>query len=497
MVHAGDPAYPIHHFSEAFLLSANGAVLPLERIERIENFGHSMSGAVFLYRPTRAEQIAELFELARERDVRIGLRGAGRSYGDAALNTGEMVLDLQGMKRVLAWDVETGVIKIEPGVTIQQLWQQVLPDGWWIPVVPGTMLPTLGGCLASNIHGKNNWEAGPLGEHVLNFEALLPNGKLVECSPTKNKVMFYAMIGGMGMLGVFTSITLQMKRIYSGMLDVYAWAEPSLAHSLASLDEHKGNDYIVGWVDCTHTGRGLGRGQLHRANYLAQEEDDQTSRSLLSENQILPDKILGLMPKSAVWRLMQPVINNAGVRMGNMGKYWLNRTIGNRKRYSQSLVAFNFLLDYVPNWERAYGPGGMIQYQSFLPKERAAELYIEMLKLCHQRRLPAYLGVIKRHRADGFLLTHGIDGFSLALDFRVTKRNRKRLQELIRDLNRLVINASGRFYFAKDSTLNTDEVRQYLGDETVEKFRALKAKSDPHNLLQTNLYARCFLNGSR
>lgn len=478
-------------------MNSKGAVLPSERLVRLENFGHSLYGPAYLYRPTHADQVAALFDLARERGVHIGLRGAGRSYGDASMNSGEIVLDLQRMNRVLEWNPETGVIKVEPGVTIEQLWKYTLEDGWWPPVAPGTMFPTLGGCLASNVHGKNNWGAGTLGEHVGEFRALLPNGEEIVCSPSKNKELFYAMIGGMGMLGVFTEITLNMKRIYSGNLDVYAWSEPTLKRSLEAIDEQKENDYVVGWVDCTSSGRGLGRGQVHTANYLREGDDPAPARSFRVDTQSLPDSIFGIVPKSIVWRLMRPLMNNIGVRVGNVGKYWASRQLGNRKRYMQSLVAFNFLLDYVPDWERSYGRGGLIQYQSFVPKDAAYEVYFEALQLCKRRHLPSYLGVVKRHRPDDFLLTHGIDGYSLALDFRVTDRNRGRLQKLISDLNQLVLAGGGRFYFAKDSTLTTDEVNAYLGNKTVARFKALKAKVDPNNLLQTDLYRRCFLNGSK
>ena len=141
--------------------------LPLERLARLDNFGRSLRRSAYLYRPSRVEQLPDLFELARRQGLSIALRGAGRSYGDAALNSGQIVLDLQDLNRVRQWDAQRGRVTVEPGVTIEQLWKKVLVDGWWPPVVPGTMFPTLGGCLAANIHGKNNWQAGPLGEHVV------------------------------------------------------------------------------------------------------------------------------------------------------------------------------------------------------------------------------------------------------------------------------------------------------------------------------------------
>ena len=157
--------------------------LPSQRLFKLENFGHSIERPAYLFRPTHAEQIQEIFKLAAENNIHIALRGAGRSYGDAALASGGIVLDMQRMNRVLDWNPETGVITVEPGVTIERLWRYIMEDGWWSPVMPGTMFPTIGGCLGANVHGKNNWKTGTLGDHVISFDALLPSGRKVTCTP--------------------------------------------------------------------------------------------------------------------------------------------------------------------------------------------------------------------------------------------------------------------------------------------------------------------------
>ncbi|MEK6222338.1 MAG: FAD-binding protein, partial [Chloroflexota bacterium] len=366
----------------------------------------------------------------------------------------------------------------------------VLEDGWWLPVSPGTMRPTLGGCLSANVHGKNNWEAGPLGEHVLEFTALMPTGKEITCTPKKNKDLFYSVISSMGILGVFTSITFQMKKVYSGNLDVYAWAEPTLKSVLQATDEHKEKDYVVGWVDCSVPGKNLGRGQLHTARYLDPGEDSHPNRTLHIEYQDLPDTIMGLVPRSIVWQLLRFGMNNLGTRFGNMGKYFASRTLGHKKHYLQSFAEFTYLLDYVPNWERAYGKNGLIQYQSFIPKETAHDAFKDIIQLSQRYRLPSFLGVVKRHRPDNFLLSHAVDGFSLAMDFKV--RQLKKLRQMTNQMNQIVLEAGGRFYFAKDSTLTADVVSAYLGEATIKKFKKLKAKYDPNGILQTDLYQRCF-----
>ncbi|MBL8045758.1 MAG: FAD-binding oxidoreductase [Anaerolineales bacterium] len=463
----------------------------LSHLSPLENFGHSLKTAAYLFRPANVEQIVELFQLAERENLTIGLRGAGRTYGDGALNGGHIVLDIRRMNRILEWNPQTGVIKVEPGVTIQQLWQYVLEDGWWPPVVSGTQFPTLSGALGMNIHGKNNWHAGTIGEHVLAFTALLPNGQEIMCTPDENSELFYSLISGAGLLGVFTSMTFKLKRLYSGNVRVSAWAVPTLREMLTDLDQFKNeHDYIVGWLDGIAGGNSIGRGQIHGADYLHADEDPQATRTLKVDYQNLPDTFFGVVPKSMLWLGMQFFMNNAGTTLVNTAKYVQSRYIGHQKQYIQSLVAFNFLLDYVPNWEKAYGAGGLIQYQSFLPLETANAAWTEMLRLTQRRGLPTYLGVTKRHRADKFLFTHAVNGFSFAMDFKVTRGNRAKLQQMAEEMNQIVLQAGGRFYFAKDSTLTPEVAARYLGQETLQRFAALKAQCDPHERLQTGLYRR-------
>ncbi len=141
------------------------------------------------------------------------------------------------MDRIIEWDAGSGVVRCEAGVTLEQLWHKVLPDGWWPPVVSGTMAPTLGGCLGANIHGKNNYRMGTIGEHVTEFTAILPTGAEITCSPRKNADLFYSMISGLGMLGVITTVTMQMKKIESGLIEVHAWPTRTLEEQLNSLHE--------------------------------------------------------------------------------------------------------------------------------------------------------------------------------------------------------------------------------------------------------------------
>lgn len=453
----------------------------------------SSAALSYVYRPVNTDGINAALNAARQSGRSVGLRGAGRSYGDASLNAENVTLDLTRMRRILDWNPQTGVISVEPGVTIQQLWQYTIEDGWWPHVVSGTMYPTLGGAAAMNIHGKNNWKAGPIGDHILDFDILLPTGEAKQCSRAHNPELFHAAIGGFGMLGVITRLTLQLKKVYSGLLNVEAIGVKNFK-GLFQLFEARLpiSDYLVGWIDCFASGEALGRGQVHQANYLAPGDDPNPTQSLRVENQELPDSLFGVIPKSVMWRLMKPFVNDAGMQAINFAKSLSASTLSHGQTHPQSHAGFAFLLDYVPNWKHAYKPGGLIQYQSFIPKEHAQAVFSEQVKLAQAYGIVPYLGVFKRHRPDDFLMTHAVDGYSLALDFAVTPPKQGGLLSLAAEMDRLVIEAGGRFYFAKDSALHRSSVAEALGEERISRFFALKRECDPENLLQTNLYRRLF-----
>jgi FAD/FMN-containing dehydrogenase len=466
--------------------------LPADRLERVFSWGRSTSALSYVYRPSTPDGIREVFALARRHGVTVGPRGAGSSYGDASLNAEQVTLDLSRMRRIVTWDPAEGIIRVEPGVTIRDLWQYVIEDGWWPAVVPGSMYVTVGGAAAMNVHGKNNWKVGPFGDHIREFDLLLPDGSVERCSRDVNPDLFHAAIAGFGMLGCFTSLTLDLKKVHSGLLTVEPLTAATLDAMIAIFEERLDRaDYLVGWVDCGAGGRAIGRGQVHQATYLQPGEDPEPARTLRVEHQELPDSFFGLVPKSLMWRFMRPVVNQLGMRIVNGAKYHLGRREHGHV-FRQSHVGFAFLLDYVPDWKRALGPGGLIQYQSFIPAARAGEVFTRQLRLAQEARLVPYLGVFKRHRPDSFLMTHGLDGYSLALEFKVTARNRRRLWALAAAFDEIVIAAGGRFYFAKDSTLARTRLGAYLAEERVQRFVALKQRYDPEGLLETNLYRRLF-----
>jgi decaprenylphospho-beta-D-ribofuranose 2-oxidase len=463
--------------------------------EYVEGWGMAVGAHARVIRPRSVAEVLAAFDAARRERATLGLRGSGCSYGDASVNSGGHTLDLTAMNRVLAWDPSTGVAELEPGVTIEQLWQRILPDGWWPPVVSGTAFPTIAGVAAMNIHGKNNFKAGTIGDWIVEFDLALPRGEIVTCDRQRNAELFHAAIGGLGMLGAFTRIVLRTKRVHSGDLEVTATRARDLREVMDRFEARKAHvDYLVAWIDCFATGEALGRGQIHEARYLGEGEDADPARTLSVEHQHLPRTVLGV-PKSEAWRALSLLNNDRGMRLMNAAKFASGRLEVLKGPFRQSLAAFSFLLDYVPNWKWAYGRSekrGLIQHQLFLPAATALDAYREVLRRNQRNGFVPYLGVFKRHRPDPFWLTHALDGWSLAMDFKVTRENREGLWKHCAELTEITLGAGGKFYFAKDLVIGRADMEKMLPADKVAGFRSLKRAVDPDGLLQTDLWVRAF-----
>jgi FAD/FMN-containing dehydrogenase len=456
----------------------------------LDGFGGAQRAACRYVAPESVAALREVLRQAQDERLSVAFRGTGNSYGDAALDARGIVVDTSRIARVLSWNPEEGILDTEPGLTVEGVWRRTLMDGFWPAVVPGTMRPTLAGCLATNIHGKNNHEAGPFGEHVLDFDLMTAGGDVVRCSREENVDLFHAAIGGLGLLGAFTRVRMRAKKVESGLLSVEPIVLRDLDATFDAFEAALGRaSYVVGWTDCLARGRSLGRSILHAARYLGAEEDPDGQASLVAERQSLPSRLLGV-PRALLWRLMRPFVNDAGVRLVNALKYLAAR-MGTRRAYLQSHVAFAFLLDYVPSFRRAYGPSGLVQVQVFLPYARARDVLREILEMAQRARLPPYLGVLKRHRPDAFLLSHAVDGWSFAMDFPAHRRDA--LWKLAHAMTDRVLDAGGRFYLAKDSVLRPGDLARAYGRERVDAFLALKRRVDPAGLFSSDLARRVAL----
>jgi decaprenylphospho-beta-D-ribofuranose 2-oxidase len=451
----------------------------------LSGWGESVHGWSRVWSPRTAADTAALLASFADEGRRAAFRGAGRSYGDAALFAAGDVIDMTALRRVRSFDPETGLAEVEGGFTIEDLWRTFLPRGWWPRVVPGTMRPTIAGAISMNLHGKNHWKAGGFGEHVEEVELARTTGELRRVRADAEPELFRAVTGGLGLLGAVTAARIRLHRVHSGRLRVTAFPTPSLAATIDAFERRAdASDYMVAWIDCFDPS---GRGVVHVARYLEPGEDPEALPSLAVARQDLPPRVFGVVPRGLVAPMMKPLARPLGMRALNAAKF-RSAALRGEHTYLEEHVRFAFLLDYVPGWKRIYEPGGLLQYQTFVPRARAAEVHAALLERCRTAGIVPWLGVYKRHRDCPSLLPHALDGYSFAMDFPVTPATRERLYEHCRAMDEVVASVGGRLYFAKDQT-TTPEVARRLFPRLPE-FVEWKRRLDPKGVLTNDLARR-------
>ncbi len=373
--------------------------------------------------------------------------GNGRSYGDSNLNPGGALLQGRQLDRFISFDAATGVLRAEAGVLLADIIKLALPQGWFLPVTPGTQFVTLGGAVANDVHGKNHHVAGSFGNHVRGFELLRSDGSRRLCSPTENPDWFAATVGGLGLTGLITWVEIQLRRVANPYLDAESIKFSSLEEFFElSVESELDYEYTVSWIDCAFTGKRLGRGLFNRGNHAPVVMDPtHVSKKLPS----------GVGQGTLTVPFTPPIslINTLSLKSFNTLYYTKQRpkVVRGLTHYRP----FFYPLDALLEWNRIYGPKGFYQYQCAIPPEQALPATHELLQTIAASGMGSFLAVLKQFGAPASLgmLSFPTPGVTLALDF---PNHGPRLMALMAQLDRIVLKAGGRLYPAKDGRISAE-----------------------------------------
>ena len=453
----------------------------------LTNWSKSARSQCFVYKASDSAGIAGALAAARAQHLSVIPHGAGHSYTDAALNSGGVVIDVTPMRRILSWDAGHGVMCVEPGVTLREMVQLAWPDGWWPTVSPSTADVTIGGCAAMNVNGRNAWKCDPFGAYILSLDVLLANGESCTLAPGRDPQLFYAFVGSMGLLGIITSITVQLQRISSGSVTIRKHSAVCLDQifALFAQEEYR-SDFMEAWLDGFASGGHLGRGILTSA---ALDNSSQAASSPFPPPS-LPGR-LEVPLVSSVANLVRPVLLPA-LQIANTANYWSGRWVSKATSQRRSLVPYTFWPPAAFVGYHVLFPQGVETFQAFVPRPNAPEIFRQLLNYSQQQDCLPVWCVIKQHRRDPFLLSYQLDGYSLELNYQRTHQNAETLKGVLQYMIAVVIEAGGRFYLAKDHFLTHVQYRQSVGGEVVDTFLRLKQTCDPETLLQSDLFRRVF-----
>jgi decaprenylphospho-beta-D-ribofuranose 2-oxidase len=402
-------------------------------------------------------------------------RGNGRCYGDASLaNTTISTLKFD---KILSFDRLGGVFECQSGLTLDQILEVVVPAGWFLPVTPGTKFITVGGAVASDVHGKNHHIDGSFSNHILEMEIVLSSKETIHCTPQINNDLFEATCGGMGLTGVISRVKFQLKKIETSFIRQKQIKAANLEELIHLFDEYNHYTYSVAWIDCLKKGRDFGRSILMLGEH-AEEKD-------LSEKQ--KQEPLQLPKKKQInfpFNLPSWVLNAFTVKAFNFLFYSKNfkKEINNVIGYEP----FFYPLDAILHWNRGYGKKGFVQYQFVLPLEAKNGL-VEILNRISDKGLGSFLAVLKVFGKQESIISFPREGYTLALDFPV----KDGLLEFLDELDQIVLRYGGRLYMSKDARMKPEILRQGYPD--LQKFKDIVRKYNPDGKIHSIQSDRLFL----
>jgi FAD/FMN-containing dehydrogenase len=375
------------------------------------------------------------------------VQGNHRSYGDSAFC--KQVLNLKSRDYLLQFDTDKGILHCQAGVLFSDLLAVIVPKGWLLPVLPGTQFISVGGAIASDVHGKNHHHTGTFCQFVISFSLMLADGTIINCSKRKNIKYFHATCGGMGLTGVILDAKIQLVAIQSNSITQTTIKCKNLSQIFSVFEKNANSLYTVAWLDSMTEGKSLGKG-------IVMLGEPQTSGALTYDFKT-KIKLPFYLPAFIMNRWTAKIFN------------YLYYAKSKENTQIISLQKFFFPLDNISGWNKLYGRNGFLQFQCVLPMETSHQGIAALLKQIGKSNQASFLAVLKpMGKANNNLLSFPMAGYSLALDFKYNNT----VLSLLDELDKIVIKYQGRIYLCKDARMSKNTFDQgYKNADEFRKFR--------------------------
>lgn len=441
-------------------------------VELLAGWGRTSPSAARVRRPDNPCDLEDLLSNSGRRGV-IG-RGLGRSYGDAAQNAGGEVALMTGLDRIRHVDLETATATVEAGLSLDRLMRALAPLGLWPPVSPGTRQVSIGGAIASDIHGKGHHRDGTFGSHVLSVELVTPGKGPMTLTAEGTPDEFWATAGGMGLTGLLRAATLKLRRIETTSIRVDTIRTRDLESTMSLMAERdRFHQYSVAWIDCLARGASLGRSIVEFGDH--GELDELPARARDGALAFSPPRPLPSPPWAPLNRWT----------IASFNELWYRKARSGSKSHLVPASSFFHPLDGVADWNRMYGRRGFVQYQFVVPDSEDKTLRRVVEELAG-RRCASFLAVLKRFgEANAGPLSFPRAGWTLALDLPASGQQ---LGPLLDGMDKLVASAGGRVYLAKDARLRPDLLESMYPN--LGRWREVRDRLDPDHVMCSDLSRR-------
>jgi decaprenylphospho-beta-D-ribofuranose 2-oxidase len=443
--------------------------------------------------PTTVAQCRETLDFCRKHQMTICARGAGRGYGDLALNDGQALLDMSAMNRILAFDEEAAQITVEAGTRLIDIYQAVHHRLLMLPSSPTESHSSVAGAICANVNGKDAWHHGSFAHQVVRLSLMLANGEILIVD--RQHDLFNAVVGGIGLLGIIIDATLQLHPVPSPFVEIDripAANVDTLLKTLAQVEQS--HDALVVWLDAYARGRRTGRSVIHAARWIERQDTPSHRREVLNAGYqrlehhrrfglALHEKFGPIL--SLMLHAQRPMLNSF-----NQLYYAMCRLMWQSGRSSNSelFLRFGFEASFtVPPAHLVCGPHGYTVQLTF-PRSGAREAIVELMGICQSSPCPPVTTILRAHKPDDCLISFSEDGYSLNFEFHPKKRHGAASREAVDRLIDATVRRGGKIHLAKDQVLRPDQF--YRVYPRYRELLAIKRRLDPDGVFTSDLARR-------
>ena len=444
-------------------------------------------------RPRTLDQCREVLAYCRQHNMTVCARGAGRGYGDIALNDGQALLDMSGMNRILDFNEEKAHITVEAGARLIDIYKVVHNRLLVLPSSPTESHSSVAGAICANVNGKDAWRHGSFARQIVRLTLMLASGETRVIDQSDE--LFNAVVGGIGLLGIIVDATLQLRRIPSPYVEINRIPTPNIDALLRTMaGVETSYDAAVVWVDAYARGAQVGRSVIHAARWIERTESPRERLHILAAGYKRLDdhRRFGL----ALHEKFGPVLSlllhvqRPLVHFFNRLYYLMGEVLYKMHRFSNTELFLRFAFEAsftVPPAHLVCGPRGYTVQLTF-PRNRAREAMVELMGICQSSPSPPVTTILRAHKPDDCLISFSEDGYSLNFEFHPKKRNETASREAVDRLIDATVRYGGKVHLAKDQVLRPEQF--YRVYPRYRGLLAIKRRLDPEGLFTSDLARR-------
>jgi decaprenylphospho-beta-D-ribofuranose 2-oxidase len=444
-------------------------------------------------RPKTVEECREAIEFCRRHGMSVCARGAGRGYGDLALNDGHAILDLSEMNRIIDFDEDTAQITVEAGTRLIDIYRAAHHRLLMLPASPTESHSSIAGAICANVNGKDAWLHGSFAHQIVRITLLLANGETL--SIDRSHSLFKAVVGGIGLLGVILDATLQLRPIPSPYVEINRIPAANVDALLEKMGRiEKSHEAAVVWVDAYATGRRAGRSVIHAARWIERPESEAQRRKVLEAGyrRLEEHREFGLALHEKFGPILSLMLNFQRPMMNGFNQlyYAMCRLafLTGHSSNSELFLRFAFEASFtVPPAHLVCGPRGYTVQLTF-PRSDARQAILELLEICRTSPCPPVTTIMRAHKADDCLISFSEDGYSLNFEFHPKKRHEGASRRAVDRLIDATARRGGKIHLAKDQVLRPDQF--YRVYPRYRDLLQIKRRLDPEGLFTSDLARR-------